>query len=97
MKLPGISYQVVGSSDNALTAFRSNTLDLVTINGSQVASAESDASLSSKLKVTGAGYMWYLTFSQTDKNAQGGKLANTNLRLAISKSPSTARASWTIT
>ncbi len=84
VKLPGISYQVVGSSDNALTAFRSNTLDLVTINGSQVASAESDASLSSKLKVTGAGYMWYLTFSQTDKNAQGGKLANTNLRLAIS-------------
>lgn len=84
VKLAGISYQVVGSSDNALTAFRSNTLDLVTINGSQVAAAEEDADLSSKLKVTGAGYMWYLTFSQTDKNAQGGMLANANLRLAIS-------------
>lgn len=84
VKLPGISYQVVGSSDNALTAFRSNTLDVVTINGSQVAAAEEDSELSSKLKVTGAGYMWYLTFSQTDKNAQGGMLANTNLRLAIS-------------
>ncbi len=84
VKLPGISYQVVGSSDNALTAFRSNTLDVVTINGSQVAAAEEDSELSSKLKVTGTGYMWYLTFSQTDKNAQGGMLANTNLRLAIS-------------
>ena len=84
VKLAGISYQVVGSSDNALTAFRSNTLDVVTINGSQVASAESDADLSAKLKVTGAGYLWYLTFSQTDKNAQGGMLANANLRLAIS-------------
>lgn len=84
VKLPGINYQVVGSSDNALTAFRSNTLDVVTINGSQVAAAEEDANLSSKLKVTGAGYMWYLTFSQTEKNAQGGMLANANLRLAIS-------------
>lgn len=84
VKLAGISYQVVGSSDNALTAFRSNTLDVVTINGSQVAAAEEDSELSSKLKVTGAGYMWYLTFSQTEKNAQGGMLANANLRLAIS-------------
>lgn len=84
VKLSGISYQVVGSSDNALTAFKSNTLDVVTINGSQVASAENDADLSSKLAVTGAGYMWYLTFSQTEKNAQGGMLANANLRLAIS-------------
>ena len=84
VKLAGISYQVVGSSDNALTAFKSNTLDVVMINGSQVAAAEEDSTLSSKLKVTGAGYMWYLTFSQTDKNAQGGMLANANLRLAIS-------------
>lgn len=84
VKLAGINYQVVGSSDNALTAFKSNTLDVVTINGSQVASAEGDPDLSSKLAVTGAGYMWYLTFSQTEKNAQGGMLANANLRLAIS-------------
>jgi len=84
VKLAGINYQVVGSSDNALTAFRSNNLDLVTISGSQVASAEADPALSQNLKVTGAGYMWYLTFSQTEKNAQGGMLANANLRLAIS-------------
>lgn len=84
VKLAGINYQVVGSSDNALTAFKSKTLDLVTITGTQVASAESDADLSSNLEVKGGGFMWYVTFSQTEKNAQGGMLANTNLRLAIS-------------
>ena len=84
VQLAGIKYQVVGSSDNALTAYRTGALDLVTISGNQVAAAEKDASLSSSLKVTGAGYMWYLSFSQTEKNAQGGKLGNANLRLAIS-------------
>ena len=83
VQLAGIKYQVVGSSDNALTAYRTGALDLVTISGNQVAAAQKDASLSQSLKVTGAGYMWYLSFSQTEKNAQGGKLANANLRLAI--------------
>ena len=84
VKLAGINYQVVGSSDNALTAFKNKSLDIVMINGEQVAHAEEDAELSKNLRVTGAGYMWYLTFSQTKKNAQGGMLANVNLRLAIS-------------
>ena len=86
VKLDGIKYQVVGSSDNALTAFKTGALDLVTISGNQVASAQKDASLSDKLKVTGAGYLWYVTFSQTANNAQGGMLANANLRLAITNS-----------
>ena len=83
VQLAGLKYQVVGSSDNALTAFRTNALDVVMISGNQVAAAEKDAALSQNLKVTGAGYMWYLSFSQTEKNAQNGKLANANLRLAI--------------
>ena len=83
VKLDGIKYQVVGSSDNALTAYRTGALDLVTISGNQVAAAQKDASLNQNLKVTGAGYLWYLSFSQTEKNAQNGKLANANLRLAI--------------
>ncbi len=83
VSLPSINYQVVGSSDNALTAFKSNSLDVVMIGGNQVAAAEEDADLADKLVVTGAGYMWYLTFSQTEKNAQGGMLANQNLRLAF--------------
>ena len=84
VSLAGINYQVVGSSDSALTAFKNNSLDIVMVSGNQVASAKADADLASKLKVTGAGYMWYLTFSQTENNAEGGKLANANLRLAIS-------------
>ena len=84
IKLDGINYQVVGSSDNALTAFKNKTLDVVMVSGNQVSAAKEDASLSKNLTVTGAGYMWYLSFSQTEKNAQGGMLANANLRLAIS-------------
>lgn len=84
VKLAGINYQVVGSSDNALTAFRNGTLDVVMVSGNQVDAAKKDATLSQNLTVTGAGYMWYLSFSQTEKNAQGGMLANANLRLAIS-------------
>ena len=83
VQLAGIKYQVVGSSDNALTAFKTGALNVVTISGNQVASAEKDAALSQNLKVTGAGYLWDLTFSQTENNAQGGMLANANLRLAI--------------
>lgn len=83
VSLSGLNYQVVGSSDSALTAFKNGSLDVVAISGNQVSSAENDSDLSNKLKVTGAGYMWYLSFSQTEKNAQGGMLANANLRLAI--------------
>lgn len=83
VQLDGIDYQVVDSSDNALTAFESGNLDLVTISGDQVSAAQEDAELSDNLEITGAGYMWYITFSQTENNANG-YLANTNLRLAIS-------------
>ncbi len=79
--LPGISYQVVGSSDSALTAFKGGQLDLTAISGDQVDAAKKD--MADNLKVTGAGYMWYISFSQTENNA-GGLLANADLRLAIS-------------
>ena len=83
VSLNGINYQVVGSSDSALTAFKNKTLDLVTVNGDQVDSVKSDSSIASSLNTVGAGYMWYLSFSQTEANANGGQLANQNLRLAI--------------
>ena len=83
VSLAGIKYQVVGSSDSALTAFKNGTLDLVTVSGTQVEAVEADDALSQNLQVTGAGYMWYLSFSQTENNANG-YLANVNLRLAIS-------------
>ena len=81
--VPGIKYKVVAPPTTQLTP-SDRRAQRVTISGNQVASAEKDASLSQNLKVTGAGYLWYLTFSQTENNAQGGMLANANLRLAIS-------------
>lgn len=84
VQLDGINYQVVGSSDNALTAFKNGTLDISVVNGDQVSSVKGDAELSKNLTVTGAGYMWYLSFSQTENNANG-YLANADLRLAMSK------------
>ena len=84
VKLAGIKYQVIQNSGEALDAFKKNELDIVTVSGNQVAAAEKDAATKDNLKVTGAGYLWYLTFSQTENNAQGGMLANKNLRLAIS-------------
>ena len=82
VSLSGIEYQVVGSSDNALSAFKNGSLDIVMVNGDQVSAAETDAATKDNIKVTGAGYMWYLSFSQTANNANG-YLANANLRLAI--------------
>ena len=83
VKLAGIKYQVIQNSGEALDAFNKGELDVVTISGNQVAAAQKDAQLSQSLEVTGAGYLWYLSFSQTENNAQGGMLANKNLRLAI--------------
>ncbi len=86
VSLDSITYQVVGSSDQALTGFKSNNLDIAVVSGDQVAAVEADAALSENLKVTGAGYMWYLSFSQTENPSSDGSLANANLRLAITNS-----------
>ena len=83
VKLAGIKYQVIQNSGEALDAFNKGELNVVTISGNQVAAAQKDAKLADSLEVTGAGYLWYLSFSQTENNAQGGMLANKNLRLAI--------------
>ncbi len=86
VSLDSITYQVVGSSDQALTGFKSNNLDLCMISGDQVSAVEEDPELADKLNITGAGYMWYLSFSQTENSSSDGSLANQNLRLAISNS-----------
>ena len=84
VSLDAITYQVVGSSDQALTGFQSGNLDIAVISGDQVVAAKNDPSLSENLKVTGAGYMWYISFSQTVNADSDGSLGNANLRLAIS-------------
>ena len=77
-------YQVVSSSDNALTAFKNGTLNLVTISGSQVEHVRNDAELSKNFKTVPSGALSYLSFNQDPKNHHAGALANVNLRLAIS-------------
>ena len=77
-------YQVVSSSDNALTAFKNGTLNLVTINGSQIEHVNKDPELSKQLTSVESGALSYLSFNQDPKNHHAGALSNTNLRLAIS-------------
>ena len=84
ISLDGFSYQVVSSSDNALTSFKNGTLNVVSINGNQVQHAYEDADLSKKLKIQPTALLQYLSFNQDAKNHHGGALANKNLRLAIS-------------
>ena len=83
VSLDSITYQVVGSSDQALTGFKSGNLDLAVVSGDQVASVQDDAQLADSLNVVGAGYLWYLSFSQTENNSSDGSLGIVNLRLAI--------------
>ena len=83
VNLDSITYQVVGASDQALTGFKSGNLDLATVSGDQVAAVKDDPQLSENLNVVGAGYLWYLSFSQTENNSSDGSLGNVNLRLAI--------------
>ncbi|MBR0060308.1 MAG: peptide ABC transporter substrate-binding protein [Selenomonadaceae bacterium] len=84
VSLDGFQYQVVSSSDNALTSFKNGTLNVVGIGGNQVAHVKDDAELSKNLQTFLSGYLYYLSFNQDAKNYHAGALANVNLRLAIS-------------
>ena len=84
VSLDGFQYQVVTSSDNALTAFKNKTLNVVQISGNQVEHVKNDPELIKDLKISPAGALTYVTFNQDPKNHHAGALANVNLRLAIS-------------
>ena len=77
-------YQVVSSSDNALTSFKNGTLNVVSLSGNQAEHAKQDAELSKNLQTFSSGYLYYLSFNQDPKNHHAGALANVNMRLAIS-------------
>lgn len=77
-------YQVVTSSDNALTAFKNGTLNVVSIGGSQIESVQKDPELLKNLQSIPSGELSYISFNQDPKNNHGGALANVNMRLAIS-------------
>ena len=84
VSLNGLQYQVVASSDNALTAFKNKTLHVVQIRGTQVDHVKKDAELAKDLHIIAAGSLNYLSFNQDPKNHHAGTLANADLRLAIS-------------
>ena len=84
VSIDGFQYQVVTSSDNALTSFKNGTLNVVNIGGNQVAHAKQDGELSKNLQTFSSGMLTYLSFNQDPKNHHAGALANVNLRLAIS-------------
>lgn len=84
VKLENWQYQVVTSSDNALTAFKNGTLNVVGISGSQIESVKKDTDLMKNLHSIPSGSLSYISFNQDAKNNHGGALANVNLRLAIS-------------
>ncbi len=84
ISIDGFQYQVVSSSDNALTSFKNGTINVVSIGGNQVEHVKQDAQLSKNLKTFSSGELNYLSFNQDPKNHHAGALSNVNLRLAIS-------------
>ena len=84
ISIDGFQYQIVSSSDNALTSFKNGTLNVVSIGGNQVEHVKQDAELSKNLKTFSSGELNYLSFNQDPKNHHAGALSNVNLRLAIS-------------
>lgn len=84
VSIDGFQYQVVSSSDNALTSFKNGTLNVVNIGGNQVEHVKKDAELANSLKTFSSGMLTYLSFNQDPKNHHAGALSNVNLRLAIS-------------
>ena len=84
VSIDGFQYQVVSSSDNALTSFKNGTLNVVSISGNQVEHVQQDAELSKNLQTFPSGELQYLSFNEDPKNHHAGVLSNVNLRLAIS-------------
>ena len=82
--LNNLHYQVVSSSDNALTAFKNGTLNVVQISGNQVSHVKENAELSKNLHIIPGGTLNYISFNQDPKNNHAGALSDVNLRLAIS-------------
>lgn len=75
IKLPGISYQVIQDSQQALMSYQTGALDTTLVNGEQVDQVKDDP----EFKTIGAGYLWYVV-----PNVDGvDELANLNIRLAM--------------
>ena len=75
VKLPGLNYQVIQDSQQALMSYQSGDLDTTLVNGEQVDQVKDDPAF----EAIGAGYLWYIS-----PNIQEVKeLQNVNIRYAI--------------
>ena len=73
--LPGLNYQVIQDSQQALMSYQTGDLDLTLVNGEQVDQVKEDP----EFTTIGAGYLWYVS-PNMDKVPE---LANVNIRLAL--------------
>ncbi|HIQ73432.1 MAG TPA: peptide ABC transporter substrate-binding protein [Candidatus Cottocaccamicrobium excrementipullorum] len=75
VQLPGLNYQVIQDSQQALMSYQTGDLDITLVNGEQVDQVKDDP----EFKTIGAGYLWYVS-----PNIDGvPELANLNVRLAM--------------
>ena len=75
VKLPGLNYQVIQDSQQALMSYQTGDLDLTLVNGEQVDQVQDDP----EFMTIGAGYLWYVC-PNMDKVPE---LDNLNIRLAL--------------
>lgn len=57
ISLPGLNYQVIQDSQQALMSYQTGDLDLTLVNGEQVDQVEDDP----EFMTIGAGYLWYVS------------------------------------
>ena len=81
VKLPGLNYQVIQDSQQALMSYQAGDLDTTLINGDQVDQVKDDPAF----KPIGAGYLWYISPNQNGESANPA-LKNLNIRLALTNS-----------
>lgn len=75
VSLPGLNYQVIQDSQQALMSYQTGALDTTLVNGEQVDQVKDDP----EFQTIGAGYLWYVSPNMDAVP----ELANLNIRLAM--------------
>lgn len=75
VQLPGLNYQVIQDSQQALMSYQTGALDTTLVNGEQVDQVKEDP----EFQTIGAGYLWYVSPNMDAVP----ELANENIRLAM--------------
>ncbi|MDO4308592.1 MAG: peptide ABC transporter substrate-binding protein [Eubacteriales bacterium] len=75
VQLPGLNYQVIQDSQQALMSYQTGALDTTLVNGEQVDQVKEDP----EFQTIGAGYLWYVSPNMDAVP----ELANQNIRLAM--------------